>query len=94
MSTKEPVLIRCPQCHSPMEEGCLPVAGGMHWVRGRGQAKTLTENIPGTHAVMRTNRLEAWRCRKCQLVTFRYGRSIEQKPQQTAEASSPGPAED
>jgi hypothetical protein len=64
-----------------MEEGNLPVSAGLLWVRGHSEdSGAFAEDIPGTHAVLRTNRLEAWRCRKCFLIAFRYGRPLESKP--------------
>lgn len=88
--------LRCPQCHGPMEEGCVPAANGLLWVRGRMIGENaMAEDLPGTHAVMRPNRLEAWRCRKCQLVTFRYGKPLEargdvQRRQEQIEEGSAG----
>jgi len=59
-----------------MSEGLLPVSDGLHWLRGRKPGNTgMAEDIPGTHAVMRPNRMEGWRCKKCHLVLFRYGQS-------------------
>ena len=57
-----------------MTEGALPVSGGLTWVRGRGkEASTVADDLPGTHAVLRPNRLDAWRCAHCRLVLFQYG---------------------
>jgi hypothetical protein len=57
-----------------MTEGMLPISNGLTWVRGRGKdAATFAEDLPGTHAVLRPNRLDAWRCSQCKLVLFRYG---------------------
>lgn len=67
--------LRCPGCHAMMQHGYLPVSDGLHFVRGDGKAaNSFAEDIPGTHAVMRSNRLLAWRCKACHLVTFKYGR--------------------
>ena len=61
-----------------MEEGLLPVSDGLHWSRGRATAGGgMAEDVPGTHAVMRPNRMEGWRCKKCHLIIFRYGQSWE-----------------
>lgn len=35
----------------------------------------MAEDVPGTHAVMRPNRMEGYRCKKCHLILFRYGES-------------------
>ena len=68
--------LRCPHCHALMQAGFLPVSKGMHFVRGDGNAAThFAEDLPGTHAVMRSNRLLAWRCKKCEVVLFKYGRN-------------------
>ena len=80
MSDRTPHM-RCPCCGGPVEEGSLPVSGGLLWVRGHSEdSGAFAEDIPGTHAVLRTNRLEAWRCRKCFLISFRYGRPLESRP--------------
>ena len=70
--------MRCPECNALMEEGLLPVADGLHWVRGRQPGgNIMAEDVPGTHAVMRPNRMEGYRCKKCKLILFRYGESWE-----------------
>ena len=67
--------LRCPSCQSLMQTGFLPVSKGMHFIRGDGRAAShFAEDIPGTHAIMRSNKLLAWRCKACQVVLFRYGR--------------------
>jgi len=69
--------LRCPHCQSLMQTGFLPVARGMHFIRGDGKAAHhFAEDIPGTHAIMRSNRLLAWRCKKCEVILFKYGRGI------------------
>ena len=84
-----------------MEEGLLPVAHGMHWMRGRptggnAGAGAMAEDVPGTHAVMRPNRMEGWRCKKCHLILFRYGQSWEanKKAQMRQETETASPATD
>ncbi|MFN3168386.1 MAG: PF20097 family protein [Phycisphaeraceae bacterium] len=67
--------LRCPNCQSLMQAGFLPVSKGMHFIRGDGRAAShFAEDIPGTHAIMRTNRLLAWRCKACRFIVFKYGR--------------------
>lgn len=67
--------LRCPKCQSLMQTGFVPVSRGMHFIRGDGTAAShFAEDLPGTHAIMRTNRLLAWRCKGCQVVVFKYGR--------------------
>ena len=69
--------MRCPQCQALMQSGFLSVSHGMHFIRGDGKgASHFAEDLPGTHAIMRANRLPAWRCKACDLVTFRFGRDI------------------
>ncbi|QDU34780.1 hypothetical protein KS4_28550 [Poriferisphaera corsica] len=73
--------VRCPECHGIMEEGCLPVTQGLTWIKGRNaEGNHFAESLPGTHAVMRPNHIMGWRCRKCRVITFKYGKSLEQKP--------------
>ncbi len=63
----------------------LPVDQGLHWVRGReGGTRSFAEDVPGTHAVMRPNRMEAWRCRRCKLIVFRYGESLDTRRERYA----------
>lgn len=67
-----------------MKPGFVSVSSGLHWLnRDAGPLGTdFLESIPGTHAIMRPNRLPAWRCRSCENITFRYGRDIHRKSQQ------------
>jgi len=66
---------RCPHCNALMQEGFVPISDGMHFIRGDGKAASqFAEDIPGTHSIMRTNRLIAWRCKPCQMILFKYGR--------------------
>jgi hypothetical protein len=59
-----------------MQTGFLPTSQGMHFIRGDGKAAShFAESLPGTHAIMRTNRLLAWRCKACEIVLFKYGRN-------------------
>lgn len=68
--------LRCPHCHALMQTGFLPTSQGMHFIRGDGKAAShFAESLPGTHAIMRTNRLLAWRCKACEIVLFKYGRN-------------------
>ncbi len=88
--------MRCPECNATMEEGLLPVSAGMHWLHGRTPGGGgMAEDVPGTHAVMRPNRMEGYRCKKCHLILFRYGESWDaNKKAQMLAAAEQGPAED
>ena len=85
--------MRCPECNTLMEEGLLPVSRGMHWLHGRPSGGGMAEDVPGTHAVMRPNRMAGWRCKKCHLILFRYGESWDanKKAQMLAGAAEQGP---
>ncbi|QDU71159.1 PF20097 family protein [Mucisphaera calidilacus] len=73
----EPEVVRCPKCHARMQPGVLPVSGGIGWLPWSPSATmSMSESLPGTHAVMRPNRLPGWRCRACELVLFRYGHKV------------------
>ena len=88
---------RCPGCRAVMQNGYLPVTDGLVFVRGDGNAaNAFAEDLPGTHAVMRTNRLIAWRCKACHLVTFKYGRDNAKHLERMAEldADAKAAAED
>lgn len=68
--------MRCPHCKTLMQTGFLPTSRGMHFIRGDGKAASqFAEDLPGTHSIIRTNRLLAWRCKKCEVVLFKYGRN-------------------
>lgn len=68
--------LRCPHCKTLMQTGFLPTSTGMHFIRGDGKAASqFAEDLPGTHSIMRSNRLLAWRCKKCEVVLFKYGRN-------------------
>lgn len=72
--------LRCPHCKALMQTGFLPTATGMHFIRGDGKAAShFAEDLPGTHAIMRSNRLLAWRCKACEVVLFKYGRNNAKK---------------
>lgn len=63
-----------------MTPGHVAVSQGLSWMRrAEGPYGDFAENIPGTHAVMRANRLPAWRCHSCQLVLFRYGHDVQRQ---------------
>ena len=78
--------LRCPHCHALMQTGFLPTSTGMHFIRGDGNASSqFAEGLPGTHAIMRSNRLLAWRCKACQVVVFKYGRNNAKKVERMLE---------
>ncbi|MEM6459569.1 MAG: PF20097 family protein [Planctomycetota bacterium] len=84
--------MRCPQCRVRMTPGHVAVSQGLHWLRrAEGPYGDFAENIPGTHAVLRANRLAAWRCSSCQLVLLRYGHD-QQRQQELARSTLPTPA--
>lgn len=64
-----------------MEEGYIPTGGGMHWFRKReGSSVDFAEALPGTFTWFRRVRLPAWRCKKCKIITFRYGEEVGVTP--------------
>ncbi|MEO0514534.1 MAG: PF20097 family protein [Planctomycetota bacterium] len=72
--------IRCPECRQRMTSGHVAVSQGLHWMRrAEGPYGDFAENIPGTHSVLRANRLPAWRCSACQLITFRFGHDVQRQ---------------
>ncbi len=44
--------------------------------RAEGPYGDFAESIPGTHAILRPNRLPAWKCNACELVLFRFGHDL------------------
>ena len=81
--------MRCPDCHAYLEEGYLSVKEGLNWLRCADTPTGLqfAEGIRGTNAIMRSNRLAAWRCRKCELVLFAHGNRHEQAQREREEAT-------
>jgi hypothetical protein len=83
--------MRCPQCQALLEEGVVPISGGIHWLRRKdGDIYDFAEDVPGTHAIMRPNRLPAWRCKKCQLILFRFGHEAQAQQQRETFSESSG----
>ena len=81
--------LRCPHCKALMQTGFLPTSTGMHFIRGDGKAASrFAESLPGTHAIMRTNRLLAWRCKACEVVVFKYGRKSAKTVERLLEEGS------
>ncbi len=69
--------LRCPQCRQWMQPGFVAVSQGLLWLRNPESATVdFAENLPGTNAIMRANRLPGWRCLSCELVLLRYGRTV------------------
>ncbi len=62
-----------------MEDGFITVKDGVNWLRHAetGSGTLFAEGLAGTHAILRPNHLTAWRCRKCEIVTFQYGHRHE-----------------
>jgi len=66
----------CPRCGAPMGEGYLVTSQGIHW-RDVGQPIALPSalgGLPGTFEWRKRARPHAYRCGKCEIVTFQYGR--------------------
>ena len=81
--------IRCPNCRAWMTSGFVAVSQGLHWLRRQeGPFGDFRESIPGTHAVMRGNRLPAWRCTACQTITFRYGHDVQRHRDSSAKVAA------
>ncbi|MEM8739311.1 MAG: PF20097 family protein [Planctomycetota bacterium] len=72
--------LRCPGCRARMTTGHVAVSQGLHWMRrAEGPYGDFAESIPGTHSVLRANRLAAWRCSACQLILFRFGHDVQRQ---------------
>ncbi|MEM6748876.1 MAG: PF20097 family protein [Planctomycetota bacterium] len=72
--------VRCPSCHGYMVGGYLSVSQGLKFIRNHDhRSKPMAEHLPGTHAVLRPNRLPAWKCPSCELMLFRYGRKLQRE---------------
>lgn len=67
--------MNCPECGSLMDEGYIPVTGGITW-RDRDESTgipTIMSGLPGTVFWLKRPRLHSFRCRKCKNVIFRHG---------------------
>lgn len=67
--------ILCPECGTPMEEGYIPVTGGITW-RERNESTgipTIMSGLPGTVFWYKRPKLHAFRCRNCRNVIFKHG---------------------
>ncbi len=62
-----------------MQDGYIPTGGGIHWFLARADSNLcpIAKSLPATSAWFRRAKLEAYRCPRCQLVTFRYGKQVE-----------------
>lgn len=66
---------RCPRCGAEMTEGYIPTSAGIPW-RDRNDPvgmPMIASGLPGTKALLKRPRLHAYRCPKCDIVTFKYG---------------------
>lgn len=75
---------RCPQCGAEMTEGYIPTSAGIPW-RDRNDPvgmPTIASGLPGTKSLLKRPRLHAYRCPKCDIVTFKYGGAdhVRRKP--------------
>ena len=63
-----------------MQEGYIPTGGGIFWFRAREGTELfpMANALPATSSWFRRAKLEAYRCPRCQLVTFRYGKQVEE----------------
>ena len=70
--------MNCPQCHSSMQDGFIPAGGGIFWFRREPdpQLFAFAKALPGTSSWFRRAKLEAYRCPRCELVLFRYGKQV------------------
>ncbi len=61
-----------------MQAGFVAVSEGLLWLRNaEGTTVEFAETVPGTNAIMRANRLPAWRCLACNVLTMQYGRDVQ-----------------
>jgi len=72
--------LRCASCRAWLQPGFVAVSEGLLWLRNADGPSDFAESIPGTAALLKANRLPAWRCQRCELVTFRFGRNPERRP--------------
>jgi hypothetical protein len=67
--------MKCPECGGEMEDGYIPLLRGIHW-REKGEPIGLAPawgGLPETGVVWSRKKLQAFRCRNCELVCFQYG---------------------
>lgn len=73
--TEEKAIEVCPVCGSKMEKGFIGVWRGIFW---SDKKRTVVWKLPfGKDIIVRADwtaaHLEAYRCKKCKLVIFKYG---------------------
>lgn len=67
--------LTCPECGGEMAEGYLALLAGLHW-REPGEpigVPHALSGLPGTVGWRARPRLHAFRCRACDIITFKYG---------------------
>ena len=70
--------MQCPQCHTAMQNGYIPTGGGINWFRHReSDLFPFAVALPGTSSWFRKAKLEAYRCSRCELIIFRYGKQVD-----------------
>lgn len=72
--------LRCPSCRAWLQPGFVAVSEGLLWLRNAEGPSNFAEQLPGTLALLKANRLPAWRCQRCELVTLRFGRDPRRRP--------------
>ncbi len=72
--------MNCPQCHTTMQNGYIPTGGGIFWFGHQSGSDLfpMARALPGTSTWLRRAKLEAYHCTRCNLVTFRYGRQVDE----------------
>jgi len=68
--------MECPECGEPMETGYVTTAARLSWRNWTDRTWAIFgfKKLPGTGpAFVGSNKLSGFRCRRCELVVFRYG---------------------
>ena len=68
--------VQCPECNEKMTEGYLPMGLGVTW-RNINQPvgiPTIFSGLQGTVLWFKRPKLHAYRCKKCKIVIFKYGK--------------------
>jgi uncharacterized protein with PIN domain len=68
---------KCPKCGGELEKGVMQASFVVFWNKD-----DIEEHLTSVWRLSRRNTLEsqAWRCKKCQLAIFYYGKYKDEKP--------------
>ncbi len=70
-------VVTCPRCKNLMTEGYMPIVGGVAW-RDKDEPigiPTMFSGLPGTTFWIKRPLPHAFHCKRCEIITFKYGKN-------------------